>query len=427
MRLGRTMAFLGAICDGGASPSLVLRDFGDDEEGGKRIRALGFQSLTRIDSSQIPPLRFASVGTTVLLFGSWEPPYNGSCLLSATTKRRPPWSCVISAATQAGPTGQAERRPTTVGTGRLAGHPESHNLPMTQRLPEWLTIRLPRPDMIKEVEGMMRQKQLHTVCESARCPNLPECWTKRTATFMILGNTCTRRCGFCAIATGRGEQVDPFEPGNVANVARDLGLKHVVVTSVARDDLMDEGAGQFAQTIRALHNQNPYTIVEVLVPDFKAKVDLIRIVTDSQPEIYNHNVETVRRLQTIVRPQAKYERSLRVLEIVKDLNPKIYTKSGMMLGLGETHEEIVRTLGDLRAVGVDSVTIGQYLRPTMHHLPVVEFVTPTRFSEYEKIGEDMGFAFVASAPFVRSSYNAIEFSKRLMAERLEKANSAASA
>jgi len=292
---------------------------------------------------------------------------------------------------------------------------------MVQRLPEWLTIRLPRPDTIKEVEGMMRQKQLHTVCESARCPNLPECWTKRTATFMILGNTCTRACGFCAIKTGRGEPVNPNEPADVARVAKDLGLKHVVVTSVARDDLKDEGAGHFAATIRALHEQNPHTIVEVLVPDFKATPDLIRIVTESQPEIYNHNVETVKRLQKIVRPQARYERSLRALEIVKEQDARIYTKSGMMLGLGETHEEVVETLRDLRAIGVDSVTIGQYLRPTMRHLPVVEFVRPERFKEYERIGEDMGFAFVASAPFVRSSYNAIAFSKKLMAERLKKA------
>ena len=267
----------------------------------------------------------------------------------------------------------------------------------------------------------MRDKNLHTVCESARCPNLPECWSKKTATFMILGNTCTRSCGFCVINTGRGEMVDAFEPANVAKVASDLGLKHVVVTSVARDDLKDEGAEQFARTIRALHHANPLTIVEVLTPDFKAKTELVRTVTEAQPEIYNHNVETVRRLQTVVRPQAKYERSLRVLKMVKELDDRIYTKSGIMLGLGETHDEIVATLRDLRSVGVDAVTIGQYLRPTMRHLPVVEFVHPTRFAEYSKLGEEMGFAFVASAPFVRSSYNAIEFSKKVMAERLEKA------
>lgn len=292
---------------------------------------------------------------------------------------------------------------------------------MVQRLPEWLTIRMPRPDTIKEVEGMMRQKRLHTVCESARCPNLPECWTKRTATFMILGDTCTRACGFCAIKTGRGEDVDPLEPANVAKVAADLGLKHVVVTSVARDDLPDEGAGHFARTIRALHAQNPHTIVEVLVPDFKAKRELISTVVQEGPEIYNHNIETVRRLQGVVRPQARYERSLQVLRTVKELDPRVYTKSGMMLGLGETHEEVLETLRDLKEAGVDAVTIGQYLRPTMRHLPVVEFVHPDRFKQYEEIGAEMGFAFVASAPFVRSSYNAIEFSKRVMAERLERA------
>jgi len=289
---------------------------------------------------------------------------------------------------------------------------------MVQRLPEWLTIRMPRPDTIQEVRQMMRAKNLHTVCESARCPNLPECWSKKTATFMILGNTCTRSCGFCAINVGRGEEVDPFEPANVARVAKNLGLKHIVVTSVARDDLRDEGAGQFAQTIQQLHRQIPHGIVEVLTPDFKAKRDLIQIVTDAHPEIYNHNIETVSRLQTVVRPQAKYERSLRVLEIVKELDATIYTKSGLMLGLGETRDEVIATLRDLRSSGVDAVTIGQYLRPTMKHLPVVSFVHPTEFKEYEKIGEEMGFAFVASGPFVRSSYNAIAFSEKVMAERL---------
>jgi len=291
---------------------------------------------------------------------------------------------------------------------------------MTQRLPEWLTIRLPRPDTIKEVEGMMRAKSLHTVCESARCPNLPECWSKKTATFMILGDTCTRSCGFCAIKVGRGMQLDPHEADNVAEVTRDLGLKHVVVTSVARDDLADEGSMQFADTIRALHRDNPHVIVEVLTPDFKGKKWCIKNVTDAQPEIYNHNIETIERLHTIVRPQAKYQRTLDVLRIVKELDPRIYTKSGIMLGLGETREEVVETLQDLRNIGVDAVTIGQYLRPTMKHLPVSEFVHPKEFKEYEKIGEDMGFAFVASGPFIRSSYNAIEFSKKVMAERLAK-------
>ncbi len=290
---------------------------------------------------------------------------------------------------------------------------------MTQRLPEWLTIRLPRPDTIKQVEEMMRSKNLHTVCESARCPNLPECWSKKTATFMILGDTCTRSCGFCAIKVGRGLQVDANEPENVANVTNDLGLKHVVVTSVARDDLADEGSMQFAETIKALRKVNPLTIVEVLTPDFKGKRWCIQNVTDARPDIYNHNIETVERLHTVVRPQAKYERTLGVLKTVKELDPTIHTKSGIMLGLGETRDEVVKTLEDLREIGVDAVTIGQYLRPTMKHLPVNTFIHPDEFKEYEKIGGDLGFVFVASGPFIRSSYNAIEFSKKIMADRLQ--------
>lgn len=289
---------------------------------------------------------------------------------------------------------------------------------MIQRLPEWLTIRLPRPDTIEEVKQMMRKARLHTVCESARCPNLPECWSKKTATFMILGDTCTRACGFCAIKVGRPLSEDGEEPDNVAEVTRELGLKHVVVTSVARDDLADEGSGQFADTIRAIRRKCPQTIIEVLTPDFKGKRWCIKNVTDAKPEIFNHNIETVERLQTIVRPQAKYERTLQVLKTVKELDSSIYTKSGLMLGLGESKEEVVKTLKDLRGVGVDAVTIGQYLRPTMRHLPVNTFIHPKQFEEYEKIGMDMGFAFVASGPFIRSSYNAIEFSKKVMAERL---------
>lgn len=264
----------------------------------------------------------------------------------------------------------------------------------------------------------MRRAKLHTVCESARCPNLAECWSKRTATFMILGDTCTRSCGFCAIKVGRPLQVDPDEPARVAEVAADLGLKHVVVTSVARDDLSDEGSSQFAETILALRRRIPKAIVEVLTPDFKGKRECIKTVCDAKPEIFNHNVETVPRMQTIVRPQAKYERSLCVLETVKEIDPKIYTKSGIMLGLGESEDEVVRVLKDLRARGVDAVTIGQYLRPTMRHLPVNTFVHPNKFKEYGRIGEEIGFAFVASGPFVRSSYNAIEFSKKVMAERV---------
>lgn len=295
---------------------------------------------------------------------------------------------------------------------------------MNQRLPEWLTIRMPRPDTIRQVEGMMRQKNLHTVCESARCPNLPECWSKKTATFMILGDTCTRSCGFCAIKVGRGLTVNPDEPADVAKIAADLGLKHIVVTSVARDDLADQGSMQFAHTIRELHKANPLCIVEVLTPDFKGNRECIKNVCDAKPEIYNHNIETVERLHTLVRPQAKYARTMSVLEQVKEIDPTIYTKSGIMLGLGETKDEVVQTLQDLRDIGVDAVTIGQYLRPTMRHLPVVEYIHPTEFKEYEKIGEEMGFAFVASGPFIRSSYNAIEFSKKVMGDRLSQLDEA---
>jgi lipoic acid synthetase len=237
---------------------------------------------------------------------------------------------------------------------------------------------------------------------------------------MILGDTCTRSCGFCAIKVGRGLELDPFEPLNVAKTTKDLGLKHVVVTSVARDDLKDEGAEQFAKTIRALHKELPDVIVEVLTPDFKGKEECIRTVCDAQPEIYNHNIETVERLHTIVRPQARYARTMGVLTKVKEIDPAIYTKSGIMLGLGETKDEVLTTLQDLRDIGVDAVTIGQYLRPTMRHLPVVEYIHPEVFKEYEAIGEEMGFAFVASGPFIRSSYNAIAFSEKVMKERLQR-------
>jgi len=295
---------------------------------------------------------------------------------------------------------------------------------MSQTLPPWLKIRVPRPDTIKQVEGMMREKSLHTVCESAKCPNLAECWSKKTATFMILGNTCTRSCGFCNINTGKGEEVNAFEPLDVAMTAKRMGMKHVVVTSVARDDLKDEGAGHFAKTIELLHKYNPHMIVEVLTPDFKAKPELVKTVTDVHPEIFNHNIETIERLHTVVRPAAKYARTMRVLEMVKEFDPTIYTKSGIMLGLGETKDEVLRTLQDLRKIGCDAVTIGQYLRPTMKHLPVVRYVHPDEFAEYEQIGNDMGFAFVASGPFIRSSYNAIGFSEKVMAERLRAAEAA---
>jgi len=290
---------------------------------------------------------------------------------------------------------------------------------VNSRLPQWLTKRVPSPQTVEMVEGMLRDAKLHTVCESARCPNLGECWSKKTATFMILGDICTRNCGFCAIKVGKPLEVDADEPRRVAETARAMGLKHVVVTSVARDELPDEGSTQFAETIHALRETIPGVIVEVLTPDFKGKRWCIRRVVEAHPDIYNHNIETVERLSPIVRPQAKYRRTLDVLQAVKNMDPTIHTKSGIMLGLGETHEEVIQTLRDLREVGVSAVTIGQYLRPTTtRHLSVVEYVHPDRFREYERIGEEMGFAFVASGPFVRSSYNAQAFSEKLLADRL---------
>ena len=290
---------------------------------------------------------------------------------------------------------------------------------MNSRLPEWLKKRVPSPLTVNMVNDMMRESKLNTVCESARCPNIGECWSKKTATFMILGDICTRNCGFCAIKVGRPDALDGDEPRRVAEAAKEMGLKHVVVTSVARDELPDEGAGHFADTIRALRAAIPGVIVEVLTPDFKGKRWCIRRVVEAHPDIYNHNIETVERLSPVVRPQAKYERTLDLLRTVTNMDPTIHTKSGIMLGLGETHEEVLQTLRDLREVGVSAVTIGQYLRPTTDkHLPVVEYVHPDRFAEYERIGDEMGFLFVASGPFVRSSYNAQDFSEKLLSDRL---------
>lgn len=274
----------------------------------------------------------------------------------------------------------------------------------TSRLPEWIRTKVPKRRKAEILRRELNRLGVNTVCESARCPNLGECFSRGTATFMILGETCTRRCGFCAVKTGKGEPIDPYEPLKVATMVKKLNLRHAVITSVARDDLPDQGATQFAKTIKAIKLLCPNTTVEVLTSDFKARPDLIAIVVDSQPDVYNHNVETVPRLQKLVRPQAGYERSLKVLEIVKKLNRGVTTKSGLMVGLGETVDEVVQVLKDLRSVGCDIVTIGQYLRPTSRHLPVARYVTPEEFAELERIGYELGFQYVFSGPFVRSSY-----------------------
>ena len=246
--------------------------------------------------------------------------------------------------------------------------------------------------------------ELNTVCSEARCPNLTECWTRGTATFMILGDRCTRRCGFCAVSTQKPLPPEADEPQRMAAAAVKLGLRHVVITSVARDDLPDEGAGQFARCIAATRDRLPEATVEVLVPDFHGRRDLIEIVTDARPEVYNHNVETVERLQKHVRPAARYDRSLEVLRTVKRLVPSMTTKSGIMVGLGETRDELTRTLGDLVAAGCEMLTIGQYLRPGERYLPVERFYTPQEFDELGEAARGLGFSAVASGPFVRSSY-----------------------
>ena len=292
---------------------------------------------------------------------------------------------------------------------------------VNRRIPEWLTIKLPKRQGIEEVEGLMRRSGLVTVCEEARCPNLGECWSKKTATFMILGDTCTRSCRFCAIKTGKGGSLDADEPRRVAESAAILGLKHTVVTSVNRDELPDGGSHHFAETIEWLRRLLPQTIIEVLTPDFLGNKANIQTVVDAKPHVYNHNIETVPRLYRQVRPQARYARSLQLLQYVKAADPDIYTKSGLMVGLGETKQEVVALLEDLKAYDVDAVTIGQYLKPGKNYLDVVEYVHPDVFAEYKEIGEAMGFLFVASGPFVRSSYNAKEFSDKFLAMQVKKA------
>lgn len=270
--------------------------------------------------------------------------------------------------------------------------------------PKWLRVKLPTGENYKKVRSLVDEHKLHTICESGNCPNMGECWGEGTATFMILGNICTRSCGFCAVQTGRPDPVDEFEPGRVAHSVKTMGVKHAVITSVDRDDLKDGGANIWAQTVRAIRHQSPETTLETLIPDFGGKWENLQIVIDVAPEIVSHNLETVRRLTKQVRIQAKYDRSLEALYRLKKGGMR--TKSGIMLGLGETHEEVLETLEDLRSVQVDIVTLGQYLQPTVKHLPIAEFVTPERFDEYREIGLKMGFRYVESGPLVRSSYHA---------------------
>ena len=286
----------------------------------------------------------------------------------------------------------------------MIGTEEAGNAPERIKKPKWLKVKLPTGENYKKVRALVTEHKLHTICESGSCPNMGECWGEGTATFMILGNICTRSCGFCNVKTGRPLAVDTFEPGRVAQSVKLMEVKHAVITSVDRDDLKDGGSDIWAQTIRAIRHQSPTTTMETLIPDFAGKWDNLQVLIDVAPEIVSHNIETVRRLTKQVRIQAKYDRSLEVLSRLKAGGMK--TKSGIMLGLGETHEEIIESMQDLVNVGVDILTIGQYLQPSAKHLPVVEFVTPERFEVYRVLGLEMGFRYVESGPLVRSSYHA---------------------
>jgi lipoyl synthase len=279
------------------------------------------------------------------------------------------------------------------------------------RKPEWLKIDLvsgEKYNNFKEIKSMMRSKTLHTVCEEAKCPNIHECWANRTATFMILGDLCTRACRFCAVKTGLPTELDTAEPERVAEAAEQMGLRHCVVTSVARDDLLDGGASIFAATIHAIRNRLPLCGVEVLIPDFQGRQESLHTVLDASPDILNHNVETVERLSDRVRSKAKYRRSLELLERSKAYTPNIRTKSSIMVGVGETHEEVLGTMDDLRSVGCDILTIGQYLQPSRQHLYVEKYYTPEEFRSFKEEGLKRGFAHVESGPLVRSSYHAHE-------------------
>jgi lipoic acid synthetase len=278
------------------------------------------------------------------------------------------------------------------------------------RLPEWLRITLPTSDTFSRTRSLLDELKLHTVCESAKCPNHWECWSKGTATFMIAGDRCTRACGFCAVSTARPLALEADEPARVAEATRRMKLKHVVITAVARDDLADGGAGHFRQTIEAVRGLNPGIVIEVLVPDFNENETAIGVVLDANPHIFNHNLETVRRLTPEVRHRATYDRSLAVLKKVKTRRgSEILTKSGIMLGLGELEAEVMVAMQDLRSANCDILTLGQYLQPTLKHLPVKEFVAPVKFAEYKTKAEALGFVHVASGPMVRSSYHADEF------------------
>ncbi len=292
-----------------------------------------------------------------------------------------------------------------------------------QRKPAWIRVKAPVSKEYQETASLMRTHKLNTVCEEAACPNIGECWAKKHATIMILGDVCTRACTFCNIKTGRPDQLDPHEPERVGEAVGKMGLSHIVITSVDRDDLDDGGAAHFAQTIQAIRVAAPHTTIEILTPDFLRKDGAVETVVAARPDVYNHNLETVPRLYSEVRPGARYFHSLRLLDQVKRINPALFTKSGIMVGLGEQKSEVYQVMDDLRAAQVDFITIGQYLQPTPKHHPLIDFIPPEEFEEYASMARGKGFLMVAASPLTRSSYHAGDDFAKLKEARL-KANDA---
>ena len=298
-------------------------------------------------------------------------------------------------------------------------HPEKINKPINpiQRKPDWIRVKISNSSIYNETKEIVKSNNLHTVCEEAGCPNISECWSKRHATFMIMGDTCTRACAFCNVKTGLPNALDRKEPSRIAKATNDLNLKHVVITSVDRDDLEDGGAEHFAQTILEIKKLNPNTSVEILTPDFLRKGDVYKKIISAKPDVFNHNIETVPSNYTKVRPGSRYFQSINLLKEVKDYDDKIFTKSGLMLGLGESEDELYQVMDDLRCAKVDFLTLGQYLQPTDRHYPIKKFIPPEDFEKYKKIAYSKGFLLVSSSPMTRSSYHADDDFQKLKEKR----------
>jgi lipoic acid synthetase len=286
-----------------------------------------------------------------------------------------------------------------------------------ERKPDWIRVKAPTSQGYIETKKILKDRKLHTVCEEASCPNIGECWEKKHATVMILGSVCTRACSFCNIETGKPDAVNPHEPQNVGEIARVSGLAHIVITSVDRDDLPDGGASQFVECIKSVRRQAPQTTIEILTPDFLRKTNALEKIVEAKPDVFNHNIETVPGLYNLIRPGARYFHSLHLLKRVKELDPSIFTKSGLMVGLGETKDQILQAMDDIRCADVDFLTIGQYLRPTSRHAPVDRYVHPDEFEFYKKMAYNKGFLMVASSPLTRSSYHAGDDFEKMRLQR----------